>query len=132
MANIPTDRRYADTGEWARWESDGSVTVGFSAPLAKAEDSRDEMLVLVLPEVGRTVRAEEEVDGWESVLRAGQYHSPVGGQVTAVNQQVSEDPGYISFDPYEVWIFKIKPSSRTDFDDLQDAAAYTAYIAEPE
>ncbi|MDY0814390.1 glycine cleavage system protein H [Kitasatospora purpeofusca] len=129
MANVPADRRYARTGEWARWEADGSVAVGFSAPLAK-EDSRDDMLVLGLPEVGRTISAGEEVESWESVLRAGYYYNPVGGQVTAVNEQVSDDPGDVSFDPYGTWIFKLKPSSRTDFDDLYDAAAYTASIAE--
>ena len=49
MSNTPSELKYASSHEWARLESDGTVTVGISY---HAQNAFGDVVFIELPEVG--------------------------------------------------------------------------------
>ncbi|MFG2121600.1 glycine cleavage system protein GcvH [Streptomyces sp. NPDC048710] len=127
MSNIPAGLRYADTHEWARRESDGTITVGISDHAQKA---LGDVVFVELADVGKVFEAGEAAGVVESVKAATEIYAPVGGEVIAVNEELSDSPELINEEPYDNWIFKLKPSERPEFDSLLDAAGYKTAIGE--
>ncbi|MDR2219506.1 MAG: glycine cleavage system protein GcvH [Methylobacillus sp.] len=127
MSNIPADLRYAQTHEWARLESNGSVTVGITD---HAQISLGDLVFIELPEVGRTVSAGEAVAVVESVKTASDIHAPVSGEISAINQTVANTPEKVNDDAYRAWLFKIIPTDAADVGKLLDAAGYQREIGE--
>ncbi|MCY1334236.1 Glycine cleavage system H protein [compost metagenome] len=123
MSNIPAELRYAPSHEWARLEADGSVTVGITD---HAQEALGDVVFVELPEVGKTLAAGQEAGVVESVKAASDIYSPIGGEVIAVNEAVSDAPESVNSDPYGSWFFKLKPSDAAELDKLLDAAAYKA------
>jgi glycine cleavage system H protein len=123
MSNIPAELRYAPSHEWARLEADGSVTVGITD---HAQEALGDVVFVELPEVGKTLTAGQEAGVVESVKAASDIYSPIGGEVIAVNEAVSDAPESVNSDPYGSWFFKLKPSDVAELDKLLDAAAYKA------
>ncbi|MNQ70081.1 Glycine cleavage system H protein [compost metagenome] len=123
MSNIPAELRYAPSHEWARLEADGSVTVGITD---HAQEALGDVVFVELPEVGKTLAAGQEAGVVESVKAASDIYAPIGGEVIAVNDAVSDAPESVNSDPYGSWFFKLKPSDVAELDKLLDAAAYKA------
>ncbi|QEY65470.1 glycine cleavage system protein GcvH [Metapseudomonas lalkuanensis] len=123
MSNIPAELRYAPSHEWARLEADGTVTVGITD---HAQEALGDVVFVELPEVGKTLAAGQEAGVVESVKAASDIYAPIGGEVIAVNEGVSDAPESVNSDPYGSWFFKLKPSDVAELDKLLDAAAYKA------
>ena len=50
---------------------------------------------------------------------------PVGGEITAINQQLMDSPELINQDPYgEAWLIKINMADSRELDGLMDADTY--------
>ncbi|WP_330205832.1 glycine cleavage system protein GcvH [Pseudomonas sp. AM14(2022)] len=127
MSNIPAELRFAESHEWARLEADGTVTVGISD---HAQEALGDVVFVELAEVGKVFTARDTAGVVESVKAASDIYSPVGGEVIAVNEDLSGSPELLNSDPYGAWIFKLKPSDKAELDKLLDAAAYKAAIGE--
>ncbi|MFJ4091760.1 glycine cleavage system protein GcvH [Kitasatospora sp. NPDC089913] len=127
MSHIPTDLRFAETHEWARQEADGTVTVGISD---HAQRALGDVVFVEPPKVGSTLTAGEPAGVVESVKAASDIYAPVGGKVTAVNEELSDSAELLNEEPYESWIFKVKPTNKTDIAQLLDAAGYRKAIGE--
>ncbi|MFJ3074276.1 glycine cleavage system protein GcvH [Pseudomonas sp. NPDC087029] len=127
MSNIPADLRFAESHEWARLESDGSVTVGISD---HAQEALGDVVFVELAEVGKVFAAGEAAGVVESVKAASDIYAPVGGEVIAVNEALADSPELLNEEPYSAWIFKLKPSDKAQLDKLLDAAGYKAAIGE--
>ena len=122
MSNIPTNLKYRDSHEWARLESDGTITVGISD---HAQEALGDLVFVEVPDVGKKVAAGAAGAVVESVKAASDVYSPVAGEVIASNTALSATPELINSDPYgEGWIFKLKPSNPAEFNQLLDAAGY--------
>ncbi|EJN33794.1 glycine cleavage system H protein [Pseudomonas sp. GM84] len=127
MSNIPADLRFAESHEWARLESDGSVTVGISD---HAQEALGDVVFVELAEVGKTFAAGDAAGVVESVKAASDIYAPIGGEVIAVNEALADSPELLNEEPYGAWIFKLKPSNPAELDKLLDAAGYQAAIGE--
>jgi len=127
MSNIPADLRFAESHEWARLEADGTVTVGISD---HAQQALGDVVFVELTEVGKVFAAGDAAGVVESVKAASDIYSPVGGEVIAVNDELADSPELLNEEPYSSWIFKLKPSDKSELDKLLDAAAYKAVIGE--
>ncbi|EST17319.1 glycine cleavage system H protein [Pseudomonas putida S610] len=127
MSNIPAELRFAQSHEWARLEADGTVTVGISD---HAQQALGDVVFVELAEVGKVFAAGDAAGVVESVKAASDIYAPVGGEVIAVNEALAESPEQLNEQPYDAWIFKLKPSSQADLDNLLDAAGYKAAIGE--
>ncbi|UQI30956.1 glycine cleavage system protein GcvH [Pseudomonas bijieensis] len=127
MSFIPTDLHFAESHEWARLEADGSVTVGISD---HAQEALGDVVFVELPEVGKVFSANDQAGVVESVKAASDIYSPIAGEVIAVNEELGGSPELLNSDPYSAWIFKLKPSDKTELGNLLDAAGYKAAIGE--
>jgi glycine cleavage system H protein len=122
---IPEALKYAENHEWVRFEDDGMVVVGISD---YAQDALGDIVYVDLPEVGRTVDAEEGFAEVESTKSVNDVYSPVAGEITAINEALFDSPELVNQDPYQQgWFVKVDPAEGATLDSLMDAAAYQAY-----
>ncbi len=125
--NIPSDLKYTKSHEWVRVEADGTGTVGITD---HAQELLGDLVFVELPDVGKTLAAEQEAAVVESVKAASDVYAPIAGTVVAVNDAVPDAPESVNQDAYAAWLFKMKPANAADVDALLDAAAYAASAAE--
>jgi glycine cleavage system H protein len=129
MSNIPGNLKYLDSHEWARVESDGTVTVGISD---HAQGALGDLVFVEVPEVGKALSRGGAAAVVESVKAASDVYSPVSGEVIANNSDaLSATPELVNSDPYgQGWLFKIKPSNTSELGSLLDAKAYEKVVEE--
>jgi glycine cleavage system H protein len=128
MSNIPTDLKYLDSHEWARVESDGTVTIGISD---HAQGALGDLVFVEVPEVGKSLSKGGAAAVVESVKAASDVYSPVSGEVVAANDALGSSPELVNSDPYGAgWLFKIKPSNSAELQQLLDAKAYEKVVAD--
>ena len=128
MSDFPTELKYANSHEWARVESDGTVIVGITN---HAQDALGDIVFIELPESGADVEAGAEIAVVESVKAASDIYSPVSGKIIAVNSALEDEPELVNGSPYEDgWLFSVKISSSEDLSGLLDAEGYQALVEE--
>jgi glycine cleavage system H protein len=122
MADAPKDYRYLETHEWHQRAADGTVTLGITQ---LAADELTDITYVALPKVGDKVSKGQRWGEIESVKATSDLYSGVSGTVTAVNNELSNNPGLVNTDPYAGgWMLKIKPSDPGEFDQLLPADDY--------
>ena len=122
----PKTLRFATTHEWASLVGD-TCTVGISK---FAVEQLTDIVYIELPEVGDHVFTGESFGEIESVKAVSDLYSPVNGEVTAINEQLLDEPGDIAEDPYgKGWLVKIKIEPGTTLDHLLTLAQYEKQIA---
>jgi glycine cleavage system H protein len=128
MANIPADLKYLDSHEWARVESDGTVTVGISD---HAQGALGDLVFVEVPEIGKSLSKGGAAAVVESVKAASDVYSPLSGEVVAANDALGSSPELVNSDPYGAgWLFKIKPNNTAELQQLLDAKAYEKVVAD--
>ena len=126
MSNIPANLKYVASHEWLKLEDDGIITVGITD---HAQDLLGDVVFVELPEVGRTVSADEEIAVVESVKAASDVYAPIAGEIIEINDELVDSPELANEDPYgKAWFFKIKPTNVTDYDDLLSAEEYQSAL----
>lgn len=126
MSNIPADLKYVASHEWLKLEDDGIITVGITD---HAQDLLGDVVFVELPEVGRTVSADEEIAIVESVKAASDVYAPIAGEIVEINDELVDSPELANEDPYgKAWFFKIKPANVVDYDDLLSAEEYQSAL----
>lgn len=124
MSN-PTDLKYTSSHEWVKTEADGTISIGITQ---HAQELLGDMVFVETPAVGRKLKAKEECAVVESVKAAADIYAPVNGVVTAVNSELDSTPEAINTDPYNAWMFKMKPDNPADITALMDEKAYQALV----
>ena len=124
MSN-PQQLRYSKEHEWLSAADNGVSTVGITEFAANA---LGDVVYAQLPEVGSTVEAGETCGELESTKSVSDLYSPVTGEVTAINENVVDDPSLVNSEPFEGgWLFKVRVAGEPT--DLLSAAEYDAHIA---
>ncbi|MCH1530186.1 MAG: glycine cleavage system protein GcvH, partial [Gammaproteobacteria bacterium] len=117
------DLKFLSSHEWARVESDGTITIGISD---HAQDLLGDIVFVELPEVGQSVDAENDTAIVESVKAASDIYSPLSGEVIEVNSLLEDQPEIINSSPYEDgWFFKLTPSDMGELDNLLSPEDYS-------
>ena len=127
MGDLPKNLQYAPTHEWAQLEDDNVIRVGITD---HAQQELGDLVYIELPKVGRKLAAQEQCAVVESVKTASDLHSPVAGEIIAINESAADDPEQVNDKPYQTWLFCIKADSLTDLDVLLSAEAYQQLINE--
>ena len=123
MSDIPGDLKFLSSHEWARVESDGTITIGISD---HAQDLLGDIVFVELPEVGQSVDAENDTAIVESVKAASDIYSPLSGEVIEVNSLLEDQPEIINSSPYEDgWFYKLTPSDMGELDNLLSPKDYS-------
>jgi len=124
---VPTDLHYTKDHEWVRVDGDEAV-VGITD---YAANQLGDIVFVELPDVGRTLSQSATFGVVESVKAVSDLFSPVSGEVTSGNDALAAAPELVNSDPFgEGWMIRLKLASPTEVDELLDAAAYDALIAE--
>jgi glycine cleavage system H protein len=125
MSNIPSDLKFAKSHEWVRVSGD-TATIGISD---HAQAELTDIVFVELPAVGRKVKAGEACAVVESVKTASDIYSPVGGEITAVNQAVVDNPALVNSKANsDGWFFKIKLSNPAEVNALLSPEDYKKQI----
>ncbi|RAI33286.1 glycine cleavage system protein GcvH [Rhodoplanes serenus] len=119
--------KYTKDHEWLRLEGD-VATVGITD---HAQEQLGDLVFVELPGIGCTFTQGTAAAVVESVKAASDIYAPVAGEVTEVNEAVTQEPGLVNSDPTgKGWLFKIKIADRGEVDALLDEAGYKAILAE--
>ena len=119
--SAPKDLRYLQTHEWHRVEGD-TVTIGITQ---FAADELTDITFVDLPKVGATVTANSRFGEIESVKATSDLYSGVSGTVTAVNGELSGEPGLVNRDPYAGgWMIKVKVTDPGQVNELLSVEDY--------
>jgi glycine cleavage system H protein len=118
--------RYTRDHEWVRVEGDIAV-IGITD---YAQTQLGDVVYVELPELGRRLEKGKEAAVVESVKAASEVYAPVTGEVVAVNDALTGEPGRINADPQgEGWFLKLRLANPKELDDLLDATAYDGFVA---
>jgi glycine cleavage system H protein len=120
----PEDLTYTEAHEWVGVAGGGTVRVGITD---YAQGQLGDVVFVQLPEVGQVVAAGDAVGEIESTKSVSDLFAPVGGEVVAVNDALTDSPELVNSAPYEEgWIFEVRPAEPVGeaTAGLLDAAAY--------
>jgi len=113
--DMPDELYYHKEFMWVRVEGEEAV-VGlndFSQKLA------GEISYIEMPEEGDEVKQDEAIGSYETGKWLGKLYAPVSGEVTAMNEEVEDEPTLVNKDAYgEGWLFKIKMGDPAQLDNL--------------
>ena len=127
MSQIPADLKYAKSHEWTRLLPDGTVEIGITD---HAQAALGDLVVVDVPEVGRTLAAGEGCAVVESVKAASDVYAPIAGTVVAANTALGTAPELVNRDCYgQGWMLRVQPASPTALEGMLDADAYGAQLA---
>ena len=123
--NVPEELQYTRSHEWVRTEGD-TATIGITD---HAQDELGDVVFVELPEVGATLDAGDSFGTVESVKAVSDLYTPVGGEVTEVNEALNDQPEKINEDPYgEGWMVKLRVSDEGS--GLLSASDYEQFLEE--
>ncbi|QSO53439.1 glycine cleavage system protein GcvH [Alicyclobacillus curvatus] len=127
MSNTPQELKYSKEHEWVR--VDGSKAyIGISD---FAQDELGDIVFVELPEAGSTLSVNSTFGTVESVKTVSDLFAPISGKVVEVNGKLEDSPELVNSDPYgDGWMIVVEMSEPSELDDLLDAAAYSAHVAE--
>jgi glycine cleavage system H protein len=120
-ASYPDDLVYHPEHDWARVDGD-TATFGITW---YAQDALGEVVFFDLPEVGAQVTKDQPYAEIESVKAVSDVFAPLSGEITKVNESLSEKPETINDDPYgEGWLVRVALSDPGEAESLMDASTY--------
>lgn len=122
------EMKFTSTHEWLQEHTAEEVTIGITD---HAQELLGDMVFVELPELGDVVVAGDELGVVESVKAASDFYAPVSGTVTAINEEVAENPALVNSDPMAAgWLVRLKPSDPAEFENLLNSDQYQSEIAE--
>jgi glycine cleavage system H protein len=116
---------FTDSHEWIKVEGNlGQVGV-----TAHAKHELGEIVYVELPEIGRQVKAGEEVVVLESTKAAADIYAPVSGEIVAVNDAVKNVPDILNQSPEEKgWLFQVRLSNPEELNALMNKTSYQRLV----
>jgi glycine cleavage system H protein len=123
---FPDDLRYTKDHEWLRLEGNDGI-IGITD---FAQDALGDVVFVELPTVGATLTRGQTFGVVESNKTVSDLFAPVSGRVTAVNQELRDEPERVNQDPYgDGWMIRLAVTQRDEVDSLLDAGDYRAFVA---
>ncbi len=125
MSNIPENLRYSKDHEWVLVEGD-VATIGITD---YAQHSLGDVVYVDFPRVGDKFAAHEAFGSVESVKAVSEIFTPLGGEVTEVNDGLNDTPENVNSDTYGAgWMVKLKMDNPGEADALMSSAEYEEYL----
>ena len=113
--SVPSDRRYLQTHEWHKLDGN-TVTIGITQ---FAADELTDVTYVALPKVGDKVSANQRFGEIESVKATSDLYSGVSGTVSAINNDLTSNPGMVNSDPFNAgWMIKVKATNPGELNSL--------------
>lgn len=120
----PSSLKFTKSHEWVGLDGD-VATIGISDFAVR---ELTDLVYIQLPKVGAAVEAGKPFGEVESVKAVSDLYAPVSGQITAVNESLTDDLSQLSDDPFgKGWIAKVQVAGMPA--GLMDHAAYKQFCA---
>ncbi len=126
--NIPENLYYSTDHEWVRVEGEKAY-IGITD---FAQEHMGDIVYVELPELDSEIAAGDQVGVIESVKAVSSMFSPVGGTITAINEELEDAPELLNEDPYENHILVVQMADPGDLDTLLTAVKYAQLCEEEE
>jgi glycine cleavage system H protein len=119
--NLPENVRYAEDHEWTRQDGD-KVRVGISD---YAQDQLGDVVFVELPQAGDKFSKGDAFGSVESVKAVSELFMPIGGEISAINSKLEDEPELVNSQPYgDGWMIEVKVDNASELDQLMDKNAY--------
>ena len=123
----PADLLYSKEHEWVRLDGD-TATIGITE---HAQNALGDIVYVELPKVGSSCKQFSAIGVIESVKAVSDLYTPLGGEVTAVNDALENDPALVNREPYDGgWMLKVTLADRGETSNLLPASEYEKITAE--
>ena len=117
--------RFTKDHEWVEVSGD-VATIGVTA---YAAEQLGDVVFVETPEVGKAVKAGDNLAVVESVKAASDVYAPISGEVVEANAALSDAPETVNASPEAAgWFAKLKLANPSEVDALMDRPAYEAYL----
>ncbi|MCK5424782.1 MAG: glycine cleavage system protein GcvH [Emcibacter sp.] len=117
---------YSEEHEWITVEGD-TGTVGITD---YAQNALGDIVFVEVPEVGSNYDKGDEIAVVESVKAASEIYALVGGEVSAVNNALEDEPALVNAQAEtDGWFYKVTLSDASELEELMDADGYKAFTA---
>lgn len=113
---------YSKFHEWIKFDGESAV-VGLTD---YAQSALGDIVFVNLPEIGDEVGVDGAFADVESVKAVSDIYTPVGGRVSAINEELLDAPEKINQDAYGSWLAEF--DKITEKGELLSADEYKAYI----
>ncbi|MFC1560198.1 glycine cleavage system protein GcvH [Candidatus Margulisiibacteriota bacterium] len=121
----PDELKYSKEHEWIKADGD-TATIGITF---HAQNELGDIVYVELPKVGAKFSATGEFGVVESVKTVSTLYSPVGGEVTEVNELLAKSPETVNKDPYgAAWMIKMKMDNPDEVNKLLSVGDYKKLI----
>ncbi|MDO5732159.1 MAG: glycine cleavage system protein GcvH [Eubacteriales bacterium] len=114
--------KYTKSHEWVDFIEEKKVRIGLSA---HAVHQLGELVFVNLPEVDDELEAGESFGDAESIKAVSDIYSPVSGRVSAVNEEVLDNPALVNEAPESTWLIEVEEVSENE--ELLDEAEYKSF-----
>ena len=119
-------KRFTESHEYIVATDGDSYRVGITD---YARDELGDVVFLELPEVGDALDSGEPFGAIDSVKAAVQVYAPVSGEVTAVNQELVDEPeGLSASSGGDPWLVEVRVSDPAQLEGLLGEKDYQALI----
>lgn len=119
---VPEDLKYTQEHEWVARTGADTVRVGITD---FAQQQLGDVVFVELPNAGQAFTSGQTIGEVESTKSVSEVFSPVDGEVLARNENLDDEPELVNADPYgDGWMFELRLTAPSQFDELLDAAAY--------
>ncbi|MAK60628.1 MAG: glycine cleavage system protein H [Ponticaulis sp.] len=116
--------KYTEDHEWIKIDGD-TATIGITK---YAAEQLGDVVFVELPEIGASFDKGGDMAVVESVKAASDVYAPVSGEVTEVNDTLTDTPETVNEAPEAGgWFAKLKLKDASELDGLMDEAAYKAF-----
>lgn len=119
---ILNDLFYSKFHEWIKFDGKSAV-VGLTD---YAQSALGDIVFVNLPEIGDEVGVDGSFADVESVKAVSDIYTPVGGRVSAINEELLDAPEKINQDAYDAWLVKF--DDITEKGELLSAEEYKAFV----
>ena len=121
--DVPDDLQYLESHEWIDPET-GRVGISDFA-----QDELGDVVFVELPGAGDDVDQSGEFGVVESIKAVSDIYAPASGEVTAVNEDLADQPELVNEDPFgDGWLVELDFDD-ADLEDTLDADEYHDQIA---
>jgi glycine cleavage system H protein len=126
---ILDDLKYTKAHEWIKIDGN-TVTMGITD---FAQKSLSDIVYVELPSEDLEFQKGDSIGVIESVKAAEDFYAPVSGKISAINNQLQDNPALLNSDPYgEGWIIKIEMKGDESEMDLLNVDEYKNHVKEQE
>ena len=118
--------RFTKDHEWVALDGD-VATIGITA---YAAEQLGDVVFVEVPDVGKTLKAHDNLAVVESVKAASDVYAPISGEVVENNAVLTGNPETVNESPEELgWFAKVKVADKAEVEALMDRAAYEQFLS---